>query len=190
MDIPIAQGYKEPKVYEKLNGKLILMPRPHADHIELQWVIESELRQYMKDKMCRVFNEIDVFISGDNVIPDVCVLCDLDKLKNGRIYGAPDLIVEVTSPSTKHRDIGYKKSLYEKTGVKEYWIINPMDKSVEIYTLTKTNQYNCHLMTQLVPDYERAGLTADELKEIPIVITSQLLEGFSISIYDMFKKIP
>ena len=63
------------------------------------------------------------------------IVCDRDKIKWDGVHGAPDLVVEILSPSTAARDKGYKKDVYEASGVREYWIVNPMDRSVEVYLL-------------------------------------------------------
>ena len=78
----------------------------------------------------------DVHLSeNDCVIPDVMIVCNSDIIKDNAIYGAPDLIVEVLSPGTEKRDRGYKKDLYERCGVREYWIVDPVSLTVEVYLL-------------------------------------------------------
>lgn len=78
----------------------------------------------------------DVYLSdNDRVIPDVMIVWNRDIIKKDGIHGTPDLIVEVLSPSTAKNDKGYKKELHEKSGVKEYWIIDPVMRSIETYLL-------------------------------------------------------
>jgi len=71
------------------------------------------------------------------VQPDICVICDLEKLDDRGCVGAPDLIVEVLSPSTLKKDYNEKFNLYEENEVKEYWLANPEGKSIEIFHLDK-----------------------------------------------------
>ena len=63
------------------------------------------------------------------------VVCDRSKIQSNGVHGAPDLVVEILSPSTSARDRGYKKEVYEASGVPEYWIVNPVDRSIEVYLL-------------------------------------------------------
>ena len=69
------------------------------------------------------------------VVPDFFAVCDRSKIKKDGVYGAPDLVAEVLSPSTMLYDKGVKKDLYQKAGVKEYWIVEPNLKYIEVYLL-------------------------------------------------------
>ena len=69
------------------------------------------------------------------VQPDICIICDREKLDDKGCIGAPDLIVEILSPGNTEREMGIKFDLYEENEVKEYWIIEPFDKTIFIYTL-------------------------------------------------------
>lgn len=88
-----------------------------------------------------------VFLNKDNknyVKPDVSVVCDKDKIDDRGCNGAPDWIIEITSPSTPHRDYGIKLFKYRTSGVREYWIVNPLTQIVTVYDLENdigTNQY-------------------------------------------------
>ena len=62
-------------------------------------------------------------------------------IKDGKIKGAPDLIIEILSPATQKNDLGKKKDIYEKFGVKEYWTVQPKDKSTKVFILNKENKY-------------------------------------------------
>ena len=77
----------------------------------------------------------------DVVQPDICVICDLTKLDDKGCIGAPDLIIEVLSPSTLKKDWCYKLSLYERAGVKEYWIVDPKTKLVYVFLLQSDGKY-------------------------------------------------
>jgi len=76
---------------------------------------------------------------GDNkeiktvVQPDICIICDKTKLDERGCIGAPDLIVEILSPSTTKKDLNDKYRLYEENLVKEYWVVNPDAKSIEVF---------------------------------------------------------
>jgi Uma2 family endonuclease len=85
---------------------------------------------------------VDVFLpdgvtdSTETVVqPDILVVCDQGKIKEDGIYGAPDFIAEILSPSTAYKDMSVKLKLYERSGVREYWMVNPDTGSVFRYTL-------------------------------------------------------
>jgi Uma2 family endonuclease len=69
------------------------------------------------------------------VQPDICIICDLSKLDERGCNGAPDLVVEIVSPSNSKYDLVTKFELYQDSGVKEYWIIQPESKTILIYSL-------------------------------------------------------
>jgi Uma2 family endonuclease len=78
----------------------------------------------------------------DVVQPDICVVCDLSKLDDKGCIGAPDLIVEILSPSTSKHDCRTKFDLCEKFGAREYWIGDPHKKTVQIFLLQPDGKYN------------------------------------------------
>ena len=65
--------------------------------------------------------------------PDICVICDPEKIKEQGCIGAPDLIIEIHSPGSSQRDAHIKYQLYEEHGVKEYWIVSPNDQTIDIF---------------------------------------------------------
>ena len=74
------------------------------------------------------------------VQPDLCVICDENKIDERGAIGAPDLVIEILSPGNSNKEMKYKFDLYEEAGVLEYWIVNPADKTVFIYVL-KENEF-------------------------------------------------
>lgn len=121
---------------ELINGKIFMMsPRPRLEHGTVCTNIASEFRHYLKGKTCRAYCDgVDVFINDNNrFIPDVMIVCDPNIRKKDGIHGAPDLVVEVLSPSTAHNDRFRKKEIYAKAGVKEYWIVDPLNCIIEVY---------------------------------------------------------
>jgi len=124
-----------------------MSPAPHPLHQEVETAISSELYTFFKkNKTCKVYNSpFDVRLlvnkgQKDKEIttvfqPDICVVCGPSKIDNRGCVGAPDLIVEVLSTSTMKKDYNEKFNLYEEKGVKEYWLVNPEMKSVQIFSL-------------------------------------------------------
>ena len=105
--------------------------------------LSGEFYNFFKGKSCEVFTApFDVVLLSadgkeDNVVqPDLCVVCDPEKLADGkRCLGAPDLVIEILSKGNSQRDLDDKFHLYEQAGVSEYWIVRPTDKEVNIFVL-------------------------------------------------------
>jgi len=98
----------------------------------------------LRKKKCKVIHSpIDVKFAPDVVLqPDIIVVCDLSKIdKNGGCNGAPDLVVEALSPSTQKRDWNEKYQIYEKYGVREYWIASPSEETLTVFKLGDNGKY-------------------------------------------------
>lgn len=107
-----------------------------------------------KGKCIAGMSPINVQLDKDNktmVQPDVLILCDRDKIKDGRVFGASDLLVEVLSPSTKKKDAGIKLSKYTRAGVKEYWIVAPVQKRVIVHKLQHEGDVTVYGFEDKVP---------------------------------------
>ena len=119
------------------------MASPSVIHQSLSIEISSEIRNYIKSNKgdCKVFTApFDVVLKNDNenvknssnvVIPDISVICDKNKLSDGKkCIGSPDMIVEIISPSNASNDYITKLNLYQKYNVKEYWIVSPKERKI------------------------------------------------------------
>ena len=132
--------------YELINGELVKKSSPTPRHQEVSAELNDLLRTYIKqNKLGRVYYApIDVFLDGYNTVqPDLLlVLANQSAIvtKNG-IEGTPSLIIEIISPTSVFRDRVVKKQVYEQFGVQEYWIVDPLDELVEIYSLDNS-RYN------------------------------------------------
>ena len=116
----------------------------------------------------------DVFLSEDTVVQqDFGIVADLSKVKDNGIHGSPDFIVEILSPSSLKRDAQEKFSLYERHGVKEYWIISPVEKYVNVFLLKSDGKYDDGTLYEL-----------NKKLEIPLSI----IEGLNIKLSDIFKE--
>ena len=134
---------------ELLRGKLFKMsPAPREIHQRVSMYLSGELYNFFKDKTCRFYSApFDVRIPAkgtkgttDNQIytivqPDLCVVCDLEKIDGRGCVGAPDLVVEILSPSNSRKDLKDKYEIYEEAGVPEYWIVDPDNKAFYRYVL-------------------------------------------------------
>lgn len=120
-----------------------MTPAPSVRHQILAGKFYSQLDQKLKNKPCRPFiAPVDVVLSEYDIVqPDVFVVCDKKKITDRNIQGSPDLAVEILSPFTALKDLRDKKTLYEKYGVKEYIIIDPIEEYVERFGLGKDGTY-------------------------------------------------
>ena len=129
------------KRYELLDGELLLTPAPNLKHQRLQLRLGMRLAQFIGERELGelFFAPCDVVLSDTDVVqPDLLFVSrDRRHLLSGgdNVRGAPDLVVEILSPTTADRDRGYKRALYAKHGVKEYWLIDPTAETVWIHEL-------------------------------------------------------
>jgi len=132
--------------WELINGRAYNMtPAPTLMHQNLVGIIYRLLCQRLNDAGCHVLiSPVDVLLptkerqeqESDTVVqPDIFVVCDKSKLKSKYVVGAPDLVVEVLSPSTAKKDEGIKRDAYEAAGIQEYWLVHPMDHTINRYAL-------------------------------------------------------
>ncbi len=126
---------------------------PSRRHQGISVVLSMYFSNYFKGKPCEFYHApFDVILpdedSGDwrdsitVVQPDLVVICDKSKLTDEGCLGAPDLVVEIISPYTSKKDIKEKFDLYEREGVREYWIVYPGDRAVQVYALTEEGYYD------------------------------------------------
>ncbi len=136
---------------ELIDGRIYNMAPPARIHQKLITELVSALHQHIRNNNgdCEVYPApFAVFLNADDknyVEPDISVVCDKSKLIEKGCNGAPDLIMEVVSPSTQQMDYGIKLFKYRTAGVREYWIINPVTRIVNVYDLEneeRTCQYS------------------------------------------------
>lgn len=138
-------SWEETRV-ELLDGEPVLMAPPSSAHQAVSMGLSAQLYAYLKGKTCRVFaapfavrlfeGEGDRPEDADTVVePDLCVICDREKIDRHGCKGPPDLVVEILSPSTQRHDRFTKFRLYQKAGVREYWIIDPDSQTVQTFVL-------------------------------------------------------
>lgn len=126
---------------ELIDGTIYNMAPHNRIHQDILLELCAEIRNYIKGKNgdCKVYPApFAVFLNNDNktyVEPDISVICDKNKLDDKGCNGAPDWIIEIISPSTKRMDYGIKLFKYRTAGVREYWIVNPSTKTVNVYDL-------------------------------------------------------
>ena len=130
------------KRWELIDGKAYALAAPSLGHQRASGEVFRQLSNFLLGKPCQVFSApCDVRLDadgddGDVVQPDILVVCDSKKLEDGKsVVGAPDLIVEVLSPSTATHDLIRKLLLYQRSGVREYWVADIDSKLMYINVL-------------------------------------------------------
>ena len=160
--------------YEIVNGELIDMsPTPNSEHQEISAELGFLLLTFIKRKKSGkvLFAPMDVKLDKSNVVqPDILFVANtnLKIITKKCVEGVPDLTIEIISPSSHYRDTVDKKALYERFGIKEYWLIDPANRVIEVFFL-QNNQYSLH------------AFVAEEGKA-----SSALLEGFEVHSNDIF----
>lgn len=164
------RGWDDGQRYELIDGEAYMMsPAPSRAH---QWVsvsLVSQLYSYLKGKSCEVYSApFDVRLDDNTVVqPDISVICDPGKLDERGCNGAPDMIVEILSPSSASHDQVVKFGKYRQAGVREYWMVNLEARTVQVY---------------LLRDGEYISRGYDEVAVVPV----EVLEDCQIDLAEVF----
>ena len=154
--------------YELINGTAYAMAAPGLTHQDILMMLSGEFYAFLKGKTCKVIPapfDVRLFYeedeSDDTVVqPDIVVVCDPNKLGKEGCRGAPDLVIEILSPSNTAIEMSRKLNLYRDAGVPEYWVVDPEAKNVQIYRFSGEHygfevlQTGDVLKTEKFPDLE------------------------------------
>lgn len=131
---------KDENKYELIDGIVLMSPRPNIKHQEVMGNLYLAIGNYLKGKSCKIFTEIELEFANNVLIPDLTVICNLEKKNIQRYKKAPEIVIEILSPSSRYTDTFTKLYKYELFGIKEYWIANPDTEIITIYNFeNKTN---------------------------------------------------
>jgi Uma2 family endonuclease len=161
---------------EIIGGELFVTPPPAIKHQRISREIEFRLLTYLREReRGEVLNApVGLCLSGEDVVePDLVVVLTESRATIGEqaIFGAADLVVEILSPGTAKRDLVVKRALYESAGVREYWVVDPEGKTVEVLRLDGAA-------------YVRHGLFEREH-----TLTSSVLAGLELALAEVFSKV-
>ncbi len=157
-----------------------MSPAPSRLHQEILLKVVRPIADFLDDTPCETYvAPFDVRLSEDSeasdketftvVQPDIVVVCDGSKLDERGCKGAPDLVIEILSPATAAKDMKIKRDLYERHGIREYWLVHPTDKTVMVYRMGDANKYGKAVIC-----------TGEDLVE------STVLEGLKIKMTALF----
>ncbi|MDY6268764.1 MAG: Uma2 family endonuclease [Selenomonadaceae bacterium] len=181
-------AYTDPPRVELIDGKTYLMsPRPQVPHNRVIFNLGRLFGNYLYGKTCVPFADgTDVYLDQENrYIPDAMIVCDRSIIHRKGIFGAPDLVVEVLSPSTRKNDRGPKMHHYAAAGVKEYWIIDPVAKSVEVY-YNASGHFEIHAAYTDYSEEDLEQMEVQDRKDVQMEIPVSLYDDFRVSLRDIF----
>lgn len=187
MSSNLAYQYQEERREELIGGKIVMMSPAFTNHTLVSGNIYRIFGNYLYGKKCTPISDgSTVYLTDeDHFVPDMMVVCDPDKIKPDGVYGAPDLAVEVLSPSTARNDKTHKKSVYAQCGVREYWLVSPGDKTVEVYR-TDGTELILHNIYALPPDWMLAKMSEEERAALETHFKCSLFDDLDISLEDVF----
>jgi len=171
------------EMVELIKGKVFksAAAAPRLNHQKISGKLFYHLYGFLKDKPCSVFSApFDVRLPVKSkrnehihtvVQPDICVVCDKSKLDEFGCIGAPDLIVEILSPGSNKKELQNKYEVYEESRVKEYWIVQPYELTLLIYTLTEGKYVPSKLFT------------------VGDIVSSNCIPGFNLDLDDIFSNL-
>ena len=177
--------------YEIIGGEKFMSPAPTLDHSNIIFKIAYTIGGYlMENKRGYIYtNNVDVHFSDGTLFkPDLCVvLKENEKILAGRkaIFGAPDMVVEVLSRSTRKKDLTVKKDIYEAQGVGEYWIIDPYMKIISVY-LPRDGKYFLDDEYILFDEDEFDDLNDEEKLAVKNEVPVKILDGLTIPLEFIF----
>ncbi len=137
---------------ELINGFAFKMAAPSSTHQTISSNLSGTFWNFLRKKPCKVFVapfDVRLYENGEKenkkvhtvVQPDICVICDTSKIDKRGCLGSPDLIIEILATKNSKRDLKDKFEVYQKFGVREYWIARPNEKSVEVFLLNEKGKY-------------------------------------------------
>lgn len=168
---------------ELIKGKIFKMtPAPNLRHQVVSGNLYRLISNFLWKNPCKVFSApFDVRLVRSEksdkkvktvVQPDLCVVCDLTKLADGRsCLGAPDIVVEILSPGNNAKELQIKYDLYEEFGVKEYWLIHPTELTFLRYSLNEAGKF-----------------VGDRMLTIGDKVITPILKGLEMDLSDVFEE--
>ena len=163
--------------YQLIEGELVMTPAPNPRHQIILGRLFRTISEFVEEKKAGIvlISPIDLYLDDENAFqPDLVYLSEERKaiIKKDGIYGAPDIVIEILSPSTAHYDLREKFKVYERTGVREYWIVDPDMKTVEVYI------------------NDGGAFSLKYKVEVKGEVGSTVLENFKIKLEEIFTDLP
>ena len=177
--------------YEFIEGvKTVMSPSPTWEHNVVDSTLVIIFGNYCRKKDCGIVfgDNMDIHLPDEKNIlkPDVSIFLNRNLFKHGKnVHGVPDLVVEILSPSTAKKDFSVKKDAYERNGVKEYWIVNHVDKTVQVYHLVD-GKYTLDHVYHVYTEDELERLEDNERAEVRNEIKVSIFDDLIVDVADIF----
>ncbi|MCF2489830.1 Uma2 family endonuclease [Dyadobacter sp. CY347] len=140
---------------ELIKGKIFKMsPAPNLTHQRISTQLQGAIFNFLGNQSCDLFSApFDVrlhslsksIVANSDIYtvvqPDLCVVCDKSKLDERGCLGAPDLVIEILSPGNSRKEMDDKFELYQESGVREYWLVEPVECAVFVYVRNDTGEF-------------------------------------------------
>ena len=181
-------AYQDELRGELINGEVVAMSSsPTFNHNRVASRIYRAFENYLEGKRCTAIADgTNLYLTQeDRFIPDMMVVCDRDKIRRDGVHGAPDLVVEVLSPSTARNDRMHKKAVYEASGVREYWLVDPENRTIEQHFL-RDGRLELNTVYTSYPESELERMTEKERAEVETHFKCSLYDDFAIALDDIF----
>lgn len=181
-------AYQDELRGELINGEVVAMSSsPTFNHNRVASRIYRAFENYLEGKRCTAIADgTDLYLTQeDRFIPDMMVVCDRDKIRRDGVHGAPDLVVEVLSPSTARNDRMHKKAVYEASSVREYWLVDPENRTIEQHFL-RDGRLELNTVYTSYPESELERMTEKERAEVETHFKCSLYDDFAIALDDIF----
>ena len=179
--------------YEIIEGVKFMAPSPGFGHVNVTANLVTIINGYARiNKLGMAFaDHFDIHFPDGNVFQPDFTFVSAENAKrffdnkSMTLHGVPDMVAEIFSKSTMKRDVGIKKDVYERNGVKEYWIIDPWRETIDVYLL-REGKYELAGHYENWSDDELLTLTEDERAEVEMEIPVAVLDGFKVKIRNIF----
>ena len=179
--------------YEIIEGEKIMVPSPFKRHGKVVGRLMFTIGTYaFINRLGTAFSDnFDVNLPDGNILrPDfIFISAANDNIvfnnEDENFYGVPDMVAEIFSRSTMKRDMTIKKDIYERNGVKEYWLINPWSESIEVYLL-RNGKYALDNVYQNYRENDLENMNDTERAEVNMEVPVAVLDGFKVKIRNIF----
>ena len=135
---------EENLTYELIDGVVMMSPRPALKHQLVAANLHDAISPIVKKLGCYALSEIELALDNDYIVPDMSVICDdiSSLLEAARYKKAPLIVIEIISPSSVSRDYVTKRYKYAQLGIREYWIVSPEEKCIDVFDFTTDTHMN------------------------------------------------
>ena len=177
---------EEPRT-EIINGKVKVMEPQWINHVLIKGNLYGIFGNYLHEKRQIPLSGATVFLQEgvEEYKPDMAVICNPDILGYDGVYGVPDLVIEILMPWTAFYDRGHKMKAYERNGVREYWIVDPVNRSIEQYILEDGAFVLLDIYTQYTEE-TFGDLTDAEKAAVVTEFQCSLFDDLTIRLKDVF----